>query len=120
MRFNGDVINGLDCQNDLKHEHAYYTYQNISPNEIQLYTGKENNVKLLIHNPCMMPSVELTKLDRFVFENDTEQRFKCYEESFDVSVVFGYITDKIKNNIYGLFGRKDELFSYISKFEDTL
>lgn len=40
LRFNGDKISGKDCQRDLKHDHAYYTHQNIPPNDIELYIDK--------------------------------------------------------------------------------
>lgn len=71
LRFNGYKINGEDCQHDLKHEHAYYTHQNIHPNDIELYTDKGwiSIVK------CMSKPVNMKTMDEVIedFYNNDEK-----------------------------------------------
>lgn len=71
LRFNGDVINGLDCQNDLKHAHAFYTHQNISPNEIQLYT--DNGWAPIVK--CLNEPVNMKTMDEIIedFHNNNKR-----------------------------------------------
>lgn len=56
LRFNGDLIKGIEAQRDKKHNNSYYTSKNINPKDIEIYTktgwkhiedciGKEDNIK---------------------------------------------------------------------------
>lgn len=59
LRFNGNYINGKDCQYDEKHSGAYYTTTNISPNIIEVYT--ENgwvNIRDCVNNMYNMKTME--------------------------------------------------------------
>lgn len=63
------------------------------------------NVKKVVINPCMVPSIELPKLGCDI---QTAQKFKEYE------------TYSKADNVLGLFGDHDELIDYKEKFSQEV
>ena len=70
----------------------------------------ESDVKKIVINPCMFPSKELPKITEL--EDDVLEDYKAlesflYKENFILSI----------DNVLGLFGDHDELFSYYDYFK---
>ena len=67
---------------------------------------RRENLFTVIANPCVMPSLEIPKLDSSLSESWASE-FKQRE-----SVLYSEIPESIKTHVYGIFTDSDELFSY--------
>lgn len=62
----------------------------------------------IVINPCMIPSIELPKLDNTIDISDYKQ---LESKKFNI---------EYPEFVYGIFGTNDELFSYVNKFSKEI
>lgn len=72
-------------------------------------------IQKLVLNPCMLPSLEIPKLDDdHVVKPELIEKWKTLE-----SEIYNQIDPETKDLIAGVFGDSDPLFSYYEKFQSV-
>lgn len=92
-----------------------------------------NNVKKLLVNPCLKPSIEIPKISPigkecyyFSLRNDQKRAFTITNEIVeDYKKLEEIVNDNLnnqtfKNNSYFIFGLNDEFFSYLNEIEQYI
>ena len=69
----------------------------------------KNSLAKIVINPCMHPSIEIPKLV-------TDQSVPIDEFKFIEKEIYSSIDPEMRISTFGVFGRDDELFSYIDEF----
>lgn len=73
--------------------------------------GIDTDCHRIVINPCMVPSKELPEIATTI-SDEALKEFKRLEKKLKD------IDDEDRGNVYGIFGKDDELFSYIDMFKE--
>lgn len=73
---------------------------------------RKTNLKTVVANPCMIPSLEIPKLDGTI-----PAQWACEFKEIE-NKLYSEIPEEVKNPLFGIFADGDELFSYGEFFKE--